>query len=116
MPENHEGELSLSSVLSAVQLRALRTRLLIELDRVYPKRVDDATLRLLDVKTHSQRMVNRELYYMAEKQLIALCGEPERCLFVTITARGRDFLNGDVSEPGIEPASIYGYEGPENVR
>ena len=109
-------EANISSLIASTQLRMLRTGILIALDSVYPSNLDDVTLREVGDNRHGLLMIRRELHYLMEKQLVVIKTIPNTSVVATITARGRDFLNGDVAEVGIEPGSTFQYEGPANLR
>lgn len=98
-----------------IYLRLLRTRLLILLDVAYPKSLDEVMLRSADDKRHGLKMIRREIAYLADKGLVRLKRKKGNPRPVIITARGRDFLSGDVTEVGLEPCDTFGYDGPPNL-
>lgn len=99
-----------------MELHTLRTRLLIALDRVYPKSMDDVALRSADRNDHSLASVRRDLHYLSEKGLVSLDGGTTASLLAAITAKGRDFVAGDIDEIGILPVSTYGYRASEDFQ
>jgi len=99
-------------MIYVVQLHTLRTRILILLDGLYPKRMDEVEIsHCVDIKW-GDAAIRRELYYLAEKGLIATDRAEGERLHAALTAKGRDFLTGDVEEVGLVSASDLGYMRP----
>ncbi len=99
-------------MMYAVELRTLRTRILILLDRLYPKRMDDVAISHCGDTEVGDVVIRRELHYLAEKGLINIDTTLDGRLNIALTAKGRDFLTGDVKEVGLVSASDFGYVGP----
>lgn len=95
--------------MDKIELRTLRIRLLIHLDRVYPKRLDDVTLRGLESDEYGLLTVRRELHYLAEKGLVNIKQTRKEIMVAVISAKGRDLVVGEFEEIGIAPAASYGY-------
>ena len=96
----------------AIELRVMRTRLLILLDHCYPRYLDEIEIGKCDEINHGLEAIRRELYYLDQKGLIIAKEIADRRLSAALTAKGRDFLAGDVAEVGLVPASDFDYSGP----
>lgn len=100
-----------SSAIEVVQLRCLRTRILLLLQSVYPRQEhsDVIYLSLSEEKgiDTGLRDVLSEVAYLAEKKLIEVRQIFEHRFLVRITARGRDFVEGSIEEVGLESPSRF---------
>jgi hypothetical protein len=114
MSEEHMESTARS--IAMVQIRYLRTRILILLDSIYPERMDEITISHCDGNKPGVKMIQRELHYLAEKTLIDIETTQDKRLNAALTAKGRDFLTGDIKEVGLIPASDLSYCGPSNAR
>lgn len=95
-----------SDIIAIVRREQCRTRLLIYLDHVYPKRVARSVLWAALSKSDSDlslREVQSEVEYLIEKQLITSKREKR----LRISARGRDFLDGHIEEVGLADPAIF---------
>lgn len=104
----------LEAIIHRVHLHSLRTRILIALDEVYPEKMDSVVVAGCIKQDVGRKTVLRELHYLTEKGLVALDLRAEDHLLASITARGRDFLAGDIEEVGLAAASEMHYHGPSN--
>lgn len=100
-----------ASVIDAIRLKGLRTRILHVLSSTYPRREHSDILYLTLTRDHnvdaSLRDVLSEVAYLAEKNLVEAEEIFEHRSLVRLTARGRDFLEGNIEEVGLEsPASF----------
>ena len=100
-----------TALMERVTLQTLRTRILINLDREYPARLDNVSLCALESDSPGQLVMRRELHYLAEKGLIAISQTGDGPLHAAITAKGRDLVMGEFEEMGIVSADSYGYAG-----
>lgn len=98
-------------MLARIALQTLRTRILINLDRAYPNRLDAASLHALESDSPGTRVITRELHYLAEKGFVSITKGDGGSIGTAITSKGRDFVMGEFEETGITPASDYGYTG-----
>lgn len=100
-----EGEIKfareIGELIDIVQREQLRTRLLIVLNRTYPKYLTQlgtwGVLKKMGVVL-TLRELDAEVAYLVEKQMIARETPGAQ---LRITARGRDFLDGHVHEIGL---------------
>src|SRR6185312_6499803 len=103
-------KLDVTKKISIVQNECARTRILWLLDCVYPKWQNSLVLHRA-LERHwagiSYVQMIAELHYLNEKGLLHIHG-PRRSLWrAQITAKGKDFLEGNVSEPGLAPADLF---------
>jgi cell division FtsZ-interacting protein ZapD len=94
-------ENNIGNLLDVVQRETLRTRLLFALDEIYPKWARTDLLHSVD-KEMPLKVIDRELAYLEEKGLVQReVPRAGNVLKNKITARGRDFLDGHISEVGL---------------
>jgi cell division FtsZ-interacting protein ZapD len=97
---------NIGNLIDVVQRETLRTRLLSALDKIYPKWVRTDILHDSVEKELALNVIDRELAYLEEKNLVQRKAPRAGTVFANkITARGRDFLDGHISEVGLADPS-----------
>ncbi len=96
---------SLSQVMRTGHLKSLRSHLLLLLNKAYPQfQHSDVLYWGLTHEVHFGTCLNEvvcELQYLSEKDLVRIELIVEGRYLATITARGRDFLEGTIQVDGL---------------
>jgi hypothetical protein len=94
------GKDDLAGLMEQNLLHILRRRILDLLDHAYPAQdeidISECLKREVGIKP-----ILKEMHYLADKGLVTLEPAFEDHTRARLTARGRDFLTGDVMEVGI---------------
>ena len=95
---------NIGNLIDVVQRETLRTLLLSALDGIYPGWLKTDILHDSVEKELPLNIIERELAYLEEKNLVQRKAPRAGTMFTNkITARGRDFLDGHISEVGLAP-------------
>jgi hypothetical protein len=95
------GRDKLSVLIRNNHLHVLRYRILHALELIYPEWMDEVEIAGSLKGPEGRQLILKEMNYLAEKNLIILEPTFEDHSRARLTARGRDFLAGDVEEVGI---------------
>ena len=83
------------------RIHILRRRILDLLDHAYPEKMDEIEISECLKSRVGTKPILKEMHYLADKGLVTLEPALEGDTRARLTARGRDFLTGDVEEVGI---------------
>lgn len=96
-----------SVATARTELRLLRSRILTHLDTAYPKSMDEIVLESLMSDPPARKVIERELHYLSEKNMVTIKQTADDVLHATITAHGRDFVMGEFKEIGVATPHDY---------